>query len=273
MNPEKRARLLAMLSPLQLEILRYEWALWARPKQLPPQHPWQVWLLLAGRGFGKTRAGAEWIRQLATKAVAGRLALVGETTDDLRAVMIEGNAGILAVSPAYERPCWQPSRRLLSWPNGVEARCFSADDPEQLRGPEMEKAWCDEIAKWRYPEAWQNMMLGLRLGSQPQVLATTTPRPRPWLKTLADAPYTCVIHGSSEENSANLAEGFVAAMRQRLRDPVQAAQELDGRLLHETFGSLPPLPRLDWDNLWSLLVGMLGLGGLRSWEKARGVSR
>ena len=178
-TPDKRAAFLARLSAEELRYLIYDWQIWARSKQLPPEGRWFIWLIMAGRGFGKTRAGAEWIRSVARKRTTALIALVGHTMDDVRHVMVEGQSGILNISPSEERPAWFPSKRLLVWPNGVRARCYSAEDPNQLRGPEHEKAWCDEIAKWRYSQTWENLMLGLRAGKHPQVLATTTPRPCP----------------------------------------------------------------------------------------------
>lgn len=230
--------MLAELSPAALTYLRYEWPLWARPTQLPPPGDWRVWLLLAGRGFGKTRAGAEWIRALAGQGIGRQMGLVGETFDDVRHVMVEGPAGVLAVSRPTERPQWTPSQRQLVWMNGARARCFSADDPEQLRGPEFDFAWADEIAKWRYPAAWDNLMLALRIGAAPQCLATTTPRSIPWLRQLASAHDTCLATGKTADNAVNLAPGFVAAMQQRYGGTPLATQELDGRFLNDDADAL-----------------------------------
>lgn len=237
-SPQEINRFLNQLSAREAAILLYEWPLWARAKQLPPPGDWRVWLLLAGRGFGKTRAGAEWIRALATSGKARQIALVGDTADDVRQVMVEGPSGILAVSPRGERPQWRRSLRRLDWPNGAIARCYSASDPEQLRGPEFDYGWADEIAKWPDPAAWQNLLLALRTGVHPRLLATTTPRPRGWLRELAAAKGTVLVHGASAENSANLASGFVEAMRQRLGGSPLARQELDGVLLDDPGGAL-----------------------------------
>jgi hypothetical protein len=169
---------------------------------------------MAGRGFGKTRAGAEWVRWLANgptdplraaadSAAGGRIALVGDTFDDVRHVMVEGPSGILAVCPPHQRPQWYRSQRQLVWSSGVVASCFSAADPEQLRGPEFAFAWADEIAKWAYPSAWDNLMLALRTGLHPRALATTTPRPKTWLSQLAAAPDTALVQGSTAENEAD----------------------------------------------------------------------
>jgi len=254
--PAERNRLLTSLSPAEASFLLHHWPVWARPKQLPPTGDWRVWLLMAGRGFGKTRAGAEWVRWLAGGAAVrhGSIALVGDTFDDVRHVMVEGPSGLLSISPPHQRPVWYRSQRQLVWPSGVIGRCFSAADPDQLRGPELAFAWADEIAKWPYPAAWDNLMLALRAGQQPRCLATTTPRPKAWLAALARAPDTALVQGGTAENQANLAPGFLAAMQDRLAGSPLARQELDGLLLDEVPGALwsraqlaglrrPPPPR------------------------------
>lgn len=232
-SPDWRRRFLSQLSGDELDFILYDWQIWARDKQLPPAGDWMIWLIIAGRGFGKTRAGAEWIRTLAADGRCGAIALVGHTLDDVRHVMIEGASGILTISPTEERPRWYPSKRLLLWGNGVKARCYSAEDPDQLRGPEHEKAWCDEIAKWRYRQAWDNLLLGLRAGQKPQVLATTTPRPLRWLNDLAASPGVRLTQGHSFENAANLADGFIRQMSARYKNSPLMAQEIEGRLLTE----------------------------------------
>ncbi len=233
MTTDERQRLIDQLTHAEIEFLSHCWEIWARPKQLPPPLPWRVWLLLAGRGFGKTRAGAEWIRAMAQEGAKGQLALVGETSHDVRHVMIEGPSGILSVTPAAERPDWYPSQRVLKWPNGSTARCFSASDPDQLRGPETEFAWCDEIAKWPYEGAWDNLMLGLRAGDMPRVVATTTPRPKKWIIALSRQPDVVITRGSSYENGANLAPGFLKTVRARYGSLDIGRQELEGFLLEE----------------------------------------
>ena len=205
-----------------------EWPLWARPEQLVPGLPWRVWLLMAGRGFGKTRAGAEWVRMQARAGCSGQIALVGETEDDARAVMIEGPSGILAVSPPQERPHWLPSRRLLVWPNGVVGRSYSASDPEQLRGPEHQLTWCDEVAKWPLEDTWHNLMLGLRVGVEPRVVATTTPRPKQWLVALSREDRVITTTGSTSENRANLAPEFLDAIEKRYRNSTLGSPDHSG---------------------------------------------
>ena len=162
MTVEQRQKFIASLSPDHITMLAHDWGIWARDNQWPPEGVWRVWLIMAGRGFGKTRAGAEWIRMQANGKSPKRMALVGETFNDVRQVMVEGASGIMTISPTYERPEWFPSKRLLVWPNGSVALCYSATEPDQLRGPEHELAWCDEIAKWNRPDAWDHLMLGLR---------------------------------------------------------------------------------------------------------------
>ena len=251
-----RQRFLASLTPAERAWLSKCWPLWARPSQLPPQGDWRIWLLLAGRGFGKTRAGAEWVRWLAESGRGRHIALVGETLDDVRHVMVEGASGVLAVASAQQRPRWYPSRRLLIWENGCKARCFAAEAPDQLRGPEFDHGWADEIAKWQYPEALDNLLLALRRGDQPRLLATTTPRPLSWLKQLAEAPDTVLVTGHSAENAENLAAGFVEAMQKRLAGSHLARQELAGELVMDAEGGYwqraglaalvaPPPPRRD----------------------------
>lgn len=229
---------LATLGPGEAERLVHAWPLWARQAQLPPPGTWRVWLLMAGRGFGKTRAGAEWVRQLAETGTAGSIALVGDTADDVRQVMVEGPSGLLAVAPSSCRPRWQRSLRRLEWPNGAVARCYAAVDPEQLRGPEFDHAWADEIGKWPDPAAWDNLMLALRRGRAPRCLATTTPRPRRWLRELAAAPDTVLVRGATAENAANLAPGFLAAMTARYGNGPLARQELRGEMIDSLPGAL-----------------------------------
>ena len=166
---------MAALKPLSLEELQElqsNWRTWiARDEQLPPPGDWRAWLYLAGRGAGKTRSGAEWIHASVATG-RRRIALVAPTAADARDVMVEGESGILAVSPAGKRPTYEPSKRRLTWPNGAIATTYSADEPERLRGPQHDCAWCDEMGAWRYPEAWDMLMFGLRLGTDPRVIAT-----------------------------------------------------------------------------------------------------
>lgn len=238
LTPMDRQRTLNKLSNRGAAALLYDWSFWARPTQLPPAGGWRVWLILAGRGFGKTRTGAEWVRALAEGGRARRIALVAETAADARDVMIEGESGILACSPRWARPRYEPSRRRLTWPSGAVATSFSADDPDQLRGPQFDAAWADEIAKWRYEAAWDNLMLGLRLGADPRCVATTTPRPRAWLARLMADSGTVVTRGGTRENAANLAPAFLGQILGRYAGTRLGRQEIDGELLAEIPGAL-----------------------------------
>lgn len=232
------SELIAALTPSRARALLYEWSFWARPNQLPPEGDWRVWLLLAGRGFGKTRTGAEMIRSRAIAQTARRLALVAPTAGDARDVMVEGESGILAISPPWERPRYEPSKRRLTWPNGAIATLFSADEPERLRGPQHDAAWCDELASWRYPEAWDMLMFGLRLGGDPRVVITTTPRPTALLRELIADPTVMVTRGTTYENRANLAPGFFGQIIRKYEGTRLGRQELDAELLEDVPGAL-----------------------------------
>jgi phage terminase large subunit-like protein len=204
-----RNSLIDALSPAEALALLHDWPFWARPNQLPPKGGWRVWLLLAGRGFGKTRTGAELVRARVAARTARRLALVAPTAADARGVMVEGESGILAISPQWDRPQYEPSKHRLTWSNGAIATFYSADQPERLRGPQHDAAWCDELTSWRYPEAWDMLMFGLRLGDDPRVVVTTTPRPTKLLRTLVQDPVVAVTRGATYENRPNLAPDFL----------------------------------------------------------------
>jgi len=234
----RKAEILAGLSDEEALLLLYDWSFWRRPSQTPPAGDWRVWLIRAGRGFGKTRVGAEWVRAGAESGGAGRIALVGETATDVRDVMVEGESGLLSVSPPWFKPIWEPSKRRLTWPNGAIATGYSADDPEQLRGPQHDAAWADEAAKWRYEAAWDNLLMGLRLGADPRCVVTTTPRPKAWLKRLAEDKGTVVTTGSTFENSDNLAAGFLDAVLGRYEGTRLGRQELYGEVLEDVPGAL-----------------------------------
>ena len=215
----------------------YHWRYRARPEQLPPGGSWRVWLLMAGRGFGKTRCGAEWVRA-EVKAGRRRIALVGATAVDARDVMVEGEAGILAISPDHERPLYEPSKRRLTWRNGAVATTFSADEPERLRGPQHDAAWCDELGAWRYPEAWDMLMFGMRLGADPRTVVTTTPRPAKLIRDLVRDPTCVVTRGSSYENRANLAGAFLQQIIKKYEGTRLGRQELNAELLDDVPGAL-----------------------------------
>lgn len=225
---------------------QYDWrGRWARPDQLPPDGDWRVWLLLAGRGYGKTRTGAEWAREQVEHHGRRRLALVAPTAADARDVMVEGESGILAIAPPWNRPLYEPSKRRLTWPNGAVATTYSADEPDRLRGPQHDAAWCDELAAWKYPEAWDMLMFGLRLGSDPRAVVTTTPKPVRIIRELLAAPTTVVTRGSTFDNAANLAPAFLAQIVAKYEGTRLGRQELLAELLDDVPGALWQRGQLD----------------------------
>jgi len=226
------------LTPAQQNRVAHRWSLWARSLQLPPPGEWRVWLLLAGRGFGKTRSGAEFVRARVETGLAVRIALVGPTAADVRDVMIEGESGLLAVASADERPLYEPSKRRLTWPNGAVALAFSADEPERLRGPQHDLAWCDELAAWRYAAAWDNLLLGLRLGADPRAVVTTTPKPTRLVRDVLASPGTVVTRGTTFDNADNLAPAFLDSIVRRYAGTRLGRQELEAELLDDVPGAL-----------------------------------
>jgi phage terminase large subunit-like protein len=233
------------LSDYEIALFHRDWDFWARDDQLPPDGDWLTWLMIGGRGAGKTRAGAEWVRGLVFGRAGyaphpvGRIALVGETLADVRDVMIEGVSGLLGVHDKADRPLWQPSRRRLEWPNGAVAFCFSSEDPESLRGPQFEAAWADELGKWRHQEACFDMLqFGLRLGSLPRQLITTTPRATPLLRRLVKAERTVMTHASTRANLGNLAPGFLERVVGRYQGTRLGRQEIDGELIEDRADAL-----------------------------------
>lgn len=234
----QRRELIASLTPAQAENLVYDWALWARDSQVPPPGEWRIWLLLAGRGFGKTRTGAELVRARVGLRTARRIALLGPTEADVRDVMVEGESGLLAIAPPSARPLYEPSKRRVSWPNGAVATLFSAEEPERLRGPQHDFAWCDELAAWRYPESWDMLMFGLRLGDDPRAVVTTTPRPTKLVKQLIADPTVAMTRGKTDENRANLAPAFLDRIVLRYQGTRLGRQELDAEILDDMPGAL-----------------------------------
>jgi len=205
---------------------------------LPPPGDWRVWLLLAGRGFGKTRTGAELVRTRVASRAARRIALVTPTAADARDVMVEGESGLLAISARRDRPTYEPSKRRLTWPNGAVAMTYSADEPDRLRGPQHDFAWCDELAAWRYPEAWDMLMFSLRLGSDPRAVVTTTPRPTRLIKTLVADPKVVVTRGSTSQNRDNLAPAFLDQIVRRYEGTRLGRQELEAEILEDVPGAM-----------------------------------
>lgn len=244
-GPEIQAEFLDSLESGDLMALPYLFDFWAMPHQLPPEGNWRTWAVMGGRGAGKSRAGAEWVRaQLEgprplDPGKCSRIALVGETLDQVREVMIFGESGIMACSPPDRRPDWQATRKRLIWPNGATAQAFSAHDPESLRGPQFDGAWVDELAKWKKArEAWDMLQFALRLGACPQICLTTTPRNVGILKEILALDSTVVTNAPTEANRANLAQSFLDEVRARYAGTRLGRQELDGELMQESDGAL-----------------------------------
>lgn len=201
-----------------------------------PQGAWAYWLILAGRGFGKTRTGAETVREWVK---SNRFVnLIGATADDARDIMVQGESGILACCPRWERPEYKPSQRALHWPNGAKSLIFTADEPERLRGKQHEKLWCDELAAWRYSDAWDQAKFGLRLGANPQAVVTTTPRPTAMVKALIADAATVTTRGKTADNRANLAPAFFDAILKRYEGTRIGRQEIAGEILDDNPNAL-----------------------------------
>lgn len=239
LTPQEQEEYLSSLSPEEKAHLKWHWPFWARPNQLPPEGDWNTWLVMAGRGFGKTRMGSEWIRDIAAKYPGCRIALVAETAADARDVMIKGDSGLLNCDPLLDDDCWSPTNRCLSWPNGSKAYTYNGTTPDQLRGPQHHFAWVDELAKFEYmQEAWDQLQFGLRLGVHPQCLVTTTPRPLPLIKKLYNDPETIVTEGATLDNAANLAKNTIKQLYERYGGTRLGRQELEGKILGDVPGAL-----------------------------------
>lgn len=233
------------LSDNALAALPWMFDFWALPHQLPPEGAWKTWVIMGGRGAGKTRAGSEWVRSEVEGAAPGdagrsrRVALVGETIDQVREVMIFGDSGILACSPPDRRPQWEATRRRLVWPNGAVAQVFSAFDPASLRGPQFDAAWVDELAKWpKADEAWEQLQFALRLGDNPRQVVTTTPQNVTVLKSILKNPSTVITHAPTDANRAYLAASFLDEVRTRYAGTRTGMQELEGLLIEDVQGAL-----------------------------------
>lgn len=238
-----------ILSGMDPEALLWDWSVWGRPEQQAPEGDWNVWLVLAGRGFGKTRLASEWVREQAKYTNTGqrRFALVARTAGDVRDVIVEGESGILNVTPPSERPLYEPSKRRLTWPNGNVASLFTADEPDSLRGPQFTHAWGDEIAAWRQtPDAagmtaFDNLRVGTRLGAQPKILVTTTPKRTPLLYKLIEEQKTgrvAITRGSTMDNAGNLAGAYLDTMLGVYEGTSLARQELFGEMLEAMEGAM-----------------------------------
>jgi len=242
----QRQKVLNSLSQKEAEAILYDWTVWARPKQLPPNWDWYVWLLLSGRGGGKTRTGAELTLKWAKEGFSP-IALVGQTKADVRDTMVEvGDSALLNISPPWFRPEYESSKRRLTFPNGVLAIIYSGDEPDQLRGPQHAKAWVDELAKFKYPQdTWDNLMFGLRIGSKPQAVVTTTPRPIKTIKDLITDERTAVTRGHTLENKANLAPDFLNYILRKYEGTRLGRQELAGEILDDNPDALWQRTRID----------------------------
>lgn len=245
LSDKERSDILSSLSPEELQALEHDWKFWGRPDQQLPPEPWSIWLLLAGRGFGKSRTGSETIRQLVegrTPLGKGRyknVAIIGETAADVRDVMIEGPSGILTSTPKAFRPLYEPSKRRLTWPNGATAGLYNATEPDQLRGPQFDLAWLDELAKWRYmQETWDQLQFGMRLGTDPKQIITTTPKPLPLIREIMKYSYTHVTRGSTYDNEANLARSFFYQVVERYAGTRLGRQEIDAEILEDVPGAM-----------------------------------
>ncbi|WP_379923179.1 DNA-packaging protein [Erythrobacter sp. R86502] len=225
----------------------YLWEYTARPEQLPPDGEWRIWMIMAGRGFGKTRSGAEWVRMIADANPSARIALISSSLAEARAVMVEGESGLMAVYRPDQRPHFEPSLHRIRFRSGAQAQLFSAAEPEGLRGPQHSHAWCDEIGKWplahdRATRCWENLLLGLRLGPEPRIAVTTTPRAVPLVQRLvkqaAQSVDVVISQGRTDQNIGCLPDRFMQAITDEFANTQLARQEIDGELLEDVEGAL-----------------------------------
>lgn len=234
---EKRKRL-ARLTDEEAIALQYDWDYWARPTQLPPINKlWYIWLILAGRGWGKTRTGAEYIRGIVEDGYKGRIHLIGPTSADVRDTMLQGESGLIEISPPWNRPRYIPSARKVIWPSGATALTFSAEQPDRLRGPQCGVLWADELGSWRNPETWDMAMFGLRKGN-PKAVVTTTPKPTKLIRNLINTKGVVVTKGDSYENRDNLADLFFDSIISKYEGTRLGEQEIYAKILEDTPGAL-----------------------------------
>lgn len=247
LSEEELQEVLEKLGPKRVKELQHTWEFWARPEQLEPDGDWSIWVALAGRGWGKTRSGAEWIRHK-IKQGHKRLCFVAPTNSDIRKTMVEGESGLLNISYSGDltyrggkmgAPMWSPTNRQLKYENGATVDCFSAEDPERLRGPQFEAAWCDELCAWNNAQmSWDMLMFTLRLGKHPRVFITTTPKPTKLLRTILKDERTVVSSGSTYDNKDNLAPTFIKAVEATYEGTRLGRQELYAEVLDEASGAL-----------------------------------
>lgn len=235
LTPSQRSWL---LDNIPADKMLYEWRLWARPEQIAPSTDWNVWLIKAGRGFGKTRAGAEWIREKSEDPLE-RIALIGRTAADVRDVMVEGHSGLMRIFPDNDKPLYEPSKRRITFKSGAIATTYSADEPNLLRGPQFTSAWADELAAWKYDrDSWDNLMFGLRLGERPQACVTTTPRPTKLIRELMSRKDCVVTGGSTYANAGNLANSFIESILKKYQGTRLGRQEIEAEVLDDNPGAL-----------------------------------
>src|SRR5688500_7730876 len=254
--PEDRRDALIAAGESHAKAFDGEWAVWAHKGQMPPNDDWTVCVMKCGRGFGKTRAGAEWVSARARENPGCHIALVAATPDEARRVMVEGRSGLIAVARDGEERrhmCWEPGLRRLTFASGARAFLYSGADGESLRGPEHHYAWCDELAKWKKAQnAWDNLILGLRAGARPQVLVTTTPRAVPAMRAVLAMPGALVTGGTSFDNPHS-AKTFLAAAERQYGGTLFGRQELLGELIEDVEGSLWPRALLDKSRIGATL--------------------
>lgn len=253
--PEKVKSVLAALGPVKTEELKHTWEFWARDNQLEPEgKDWNVWFINAGRGYGKTRSGVEWIRENVKRGIK-RIAAVASTNSDIERVMVKGESGFLSVcwkgdktyaGKAMGFPEWSPTKRTLTWENGAQVQFFSAEEPERLRGPQFELAWCDELASWNKDiDTWAMLQFCMRLGKHPRIMVTTTPRPTKLVRQILKDKKTHVTTGSTFDNAANLAGTYLTAVKEQYEGTRLGRQELYAEVLEEAQGALWTTDMLD----------------------------
>ena len=245
--PDRLKEVLSQLGPKKTEELQHTWEFWARPEQIEPEGDWNVWIALAGRGWGKTRAGVEWVRHQ-IKSGKKRIAAVAPTNSDIRRVMVEGESGFLSVCWKGDKtyrggklgfPNWSPTNRTLTWENGAKVEFYSAEDPERLRGPQFHAAWADEVAAWRnQQDVWDMLQFTLRLGRKPRVMVTTTPKPTKLMRALIASPQSHITRGSTFDNIDNLAKPFLETVKKEYEGTRLGKQELYAEILEEADGAL-----------------------------------
>lgn len=251
---DKVQEALSQLNPQQLEELRYTWEFWARPEQIPPEGDWNTFLALAGRGWGKSRASVEWVREQ-VKRGHKRIAYVCATNSDVERVFVKGESGILNACWKHDKthkgkhlgvPEWSPTKRTLTWANGAKVECYSAQEPERLRGPQFSAAACDELCSWAYDEeTWSMLQFCLRLGKHPKVFIATTPKPTKLIRELIKKPTTLVVRGSTFDNAANLADTYLKAVKDQYEGTRLGRQELYAEIMEEAEGALWSTDMLD----------------------------